>query len=60
MNKGEKIKIKKTNFLGAKNLDKDEIEVEMANKEGGFWSWIPFFGDNDAKVDQLQYSYNFV
>ncbi len=55
VNKGEKIKIKKTNFLGAKNLDKDEIEVEMANKEGGFWSWIPFFGDNDAKVDQLQY-----
>jgi len=55
VNKGEKVKIKKTNFLGAKKLDKDEIEVDMVNKEGGFWSWVPFFGDNDAKVDQLPY-----
>jgi len=55
VNKGEKIKIKKTNFIGAKNLDKSDIESDMVNKESGFWSWVPFLGASDAKVDQLQY-----
>ncbi len=55
VNKGEKIKIKKTNFIGAKNLDKSTIEADLVNKESGMWSWVPFLGDSDAHVDQLQY-----
>ena len=55
VNKGEKIKIKKTNFIGAKELPKSDIEANLVNKESSFWSWIPFFGDSDAHVDQLQY-----
>ncbi|MBL0722034.1 MAG: outer membrane protein assembly factor BamA [Sulfurovum sp.] len=56
VNKGEKIKIKKTNFIGSKQLPKSEIEANLVNKESNsFWSWIPFFGDSDAHVDQLQY-----
>jgi len=55
VNKGEKIKIKKTNFIGAKQMGKKEIEKDLVNKEPGFWSWVPFFGKSDAKVDQLPY-----
>ena len=55
VNKGEKIKIKKTNFIGSKNLDKKTIEADMVNKESSMWSWVPFLGDSDAHVDQLQY-----
>ncbi len=55
VNKGEKIKIKKTNFIGAKSLDKSVIEEDLVNKEPGMWSWVPFFGKSDAKVDQLAY-----
>ena len=54
VNKGEKIKIKKNNFIGAKKLNKSEIEKDIVNKEPDFLSWIPFFG-SDAKVDQLPY-----
>jgi len=56
VNKGEKIKIKKTNFIGAKHLKKKEIEKDLVNKESGIIpSWVPFFGQSDAKVDQLPY-----
>jgi len=56
VNKGEKIKIKKTKFIGSKQLSKSDIEANLVNKESNsFWSWIPFFGDSDAHVDQLQY-----
>ena len=56
VNKGEKIKIKKTNFIGSKQLAKSDIETELVNKESNsLWSWIPFLGDSDAHVDQLQY-----
>ena len=56
VNKGEKIKIKKTNFIGAKNLDKSEIEKDLVNKESGIIpSWVPFFGQSDANVEQLPY-----
>ena len=55
VNKGEKIKIKKNNFIGAKKLDKKDIEKDLVNKEPDFMSWIPFLGDSDAKVDQLEY-----
>ncbi len=55
VNKGEKIKIKETNFIGAKNLDKKELEKDLVNKEPGFLDWVPFFGKSDAKIDQLPY-----
>jgi len=56
VNKGEKIKIKKTNFIGAKHLDKKEIEKDLVNKESGFLpSWVPYFGKSDANVEQLPY-----
>jgi len=56
VNKGEKIKIKKTNFIGAKHLDKKEIEKDLVNKESGFFpSWVPYFGKSDANVEQLPY-----
>lgn len=54
VNKGEKIKIKKNNFIGAKKLNQSEIEKDLVNKEPDYLSWIPFFG-SDAKVDQLPY-----
>jgi len=55
VNKGEKIKIKKNNFIGAKNLKSKEIEKGLVNKEPDFLSWIPIIGGSDAKVDQLPY-----
>jgi len=55
VNKGEKIKIKKTNFIGAKNVDKGDLQKDLANKEPGFWSWVPFLGESDARVDELSY-----
>lgn len=55
VNKGEKIKIKKTNFIGAKKLKKSEVERDLVNKEPTWYSWVPIIGGSDAKVDQLQY-----
>ncbi len=55
VNKGEKIKIKKTNFIGAKELKKSDIEKDLVNKEPNMWDWIPIIGGSDAKVDQLPY-----
>ncbi|UFH58886.1 outer membrane protein assembly factor BamA [Sulfurovum mangrovi] len=55
VNKGEKITIQKMNLVGAKELDKGEIEANLANKEVDFWGWIPFLDDGVAKVDQLEY-----
>ena len=55
VNKGEKIQIKKNNFIGAKHLKKKRIEKDLVNKEPNFFSWIPIIGGSDAKVDQLQY-----
>ena len=56
VNKGEKIKIKKTNFIGAKSLSKDDIEKDLVNKKSGVIpSWVPFFGESDANVEQLPY-----
>ncbi len=55
VNKGEKIKIKKINFRGAKALSKSDLEHSLANKEEDFLGWIPFMNDGEVKVDQLQY-----
>jgi len=55
VNKGEKIKIKKINFIGAKKLDKSDIETDLANKEADLLGWLPFFNNGVAAVDQLEY-----
>jgi len=56
VNKGEKIKIKKLNFVGAKALDKGDLEDELVNQEEDALGFIPFFFHNgEVKVDQLEY-----
>ena len=55
VNKGEKIRIQKMNLVGAKKVDKGELEADLVNKEASFWGWIPFLNDGVAKVDQLEY-----
>jgi len=55
VNKGEKIKIKKINFIGAKELDKSDLEHDLVNKEEDFLGWIPFLNDGEVHVDQLEY-----
>ncbi len=56
VNKGEKIKIKKLNFIGAKQLSKSELETGIVNQEEDLLGWIPFyFHSGDVKIDQLKY-----
>ncbi|BAF72940.1 outer membrane protein assembly factor BamA [Sulfurovum sp. NBC37-1] len=56
VNKGEKIKIKKLNFIGAKALDKGDLEDSLVNQEEDALGFIPFFFHNgEVKVDQLEY-----
>ena len=55
VNKGEKIKIKKINFRGAKALSKSDLEHELVNQEEDFLGWMPFMNDGEVKVDQLEY-----
>jgi len=55
VNKGEKIKIKKMNFVGASKISQRDLELELANKEEDFLGWMPFMNNGVAKVDQLEY-----
>jgi outer membrane protein insertion porin family len=55
VNKGEKIKIKKINFDGAKALSKSDLEHDLVNKEEDFLGWIPFLNNGEVHVDQLEY-----
>lgn len=55
VNKGEKIKIKKMNFVGASKLGQSDLEFELANQEADFLGWIPFLNSGEAKIDQLEY-----
>ncbi len=55
VNKGEKIKIKKINFVGAESLSKSELEKDLANKEEDFLGFLPLLNDGEVKVDQLRY-----
>lgn len=55
VNKGEKITIEKMNLVGAKAVEKDDLESNLANKEADWLGWIPIFNDGVAKVDQLEY-----
>ncbi len=55
VNKGEKIKIKKLNFIGASALSKGDLETGLANQEEDFLGWLPLLNSGDVKVDQLEY-----
>ncbi len=57
VNKGDEILIKKVNYFGAKNLDKDDFELITANKEEDFFWW--WFGQNygDLKLEDLKYDH---
>ncbi|MCF6244427.1 MAG: outer membrane protein assembly factor BamA [Sulfurovum sp.] len=55
VNKGEKIKITKMNFVGAKKLSQSDLEFDLANQEEDFLGWMPFRNSGEAKVDQLAY-----
>jgi len=55
VNKGEKIIIKKMNFVGAKQLDKSDIQANLANKEEDTLGWMPWRNNGEAAVDQLEY-----
>jgi len=55
VNKGEKIKIKKMNFIGSKKLSSRVLESELANQEEDFLGWVPFMSNGVAKIDQLEY-----
>ena len=55
VNKGEKIIIKKMNFVGAKELDKSDIQSDLANKEEDTLGWMPWRNNGEAAVDQLEY-----
>jgi outer membrane protein insertion porin family len=55
VNKGEKIIIKKINFVGAKALSKGDLESDLANKEKDFLGWLPWRNDGKAVVEQLEY-----
>ncbi|MEA1880199.1 MAG: outer membrane protein assembly factor BamA [Campylobacterota bacterium] len=55
VNKGEKIKIKKMNFIGASALSQSDIELDLANKESDILGWMPFRNNGVASIDQLEY-----
>jgi len=55
VNKGEKIKIKKINFVGAEELGQSDLEFDLANKEEDFLGWMPFMNNGVARIDQLEY-----
>jgi len=55
VNKGEKIKIKKINFVGADELGQGDLELDLANKEADFLGWMPFLNNGVARIDQLEY-----
>ena len=55
VNKGEKIIIKKMNFVGASNIEQGDLERELANKEADVFGWMPWRNNGEAAVDQLEY-----
>ena len=55
VNKGEKIKIHKMNFVGASKLSQSDLEFDLANQEEDFLGWMPFLHSGEAKIDQLGY-----
>ncbi len=55
VNKGEKVTIKKMNFVGAKELDKSDLQTDLANKEKDVLGWMPWRNNGEAAIDQLEY-----
>ncbi len=55
VNKGEKIIIKKMNFVGASKVDQSDLERDLANKEEDVFGWMPWRNNGEASVDQLEY-----
>ncbi len=57
VNKGEKIKINKVTFVGNKQVDSSDLEKNLVNKEGSWFSWIPIIGGGGgtAMPEQLPY-----
>jgi len=55
VNKGEKIIIKRINFVGAKELSQSDLETELANKEQDVLGWMPWRNNGEASVSQLEY-----
>jgi outer membrane protein insertion porin family len=57
VNKGEDIKIKKVTFVGNKQVDASDLEKDLVNKEGTWFSWIPIIGGGGGKAmpEQLPY-----
>jgi outer membrane protein insertion porin family len=55
VNKGEKITIKKMNFVGAKELDQSDLQTDLANKEKDVLGWMPWRNNGEASVNQLEY-----
>ena len=55
VNKGKEVIIRKINYNGAKQLDIDDFEDVMINKQKESFSW--WFGRNDGVIDfeQLEY-----
>ena len=55
VNKGEKITIRKMNFVGAKELDQSDLQTDLANKEKDVLGWMPWRNNGEASVNQLEY-----
>jgi len=53
VNKGEKIYIENIDFAGAENLDTDDLESALANKEEDFMGWFPGLNNGAAHLDDL-------
>ncbi|WP_292655430.1 outer membrane protein assembly factor BamA [Nitratifractor sp.] len=57
VNKGEEIKIDKVKFVGNKKVSTSDLEENLVNKEGTWFSWVPIIGGGGGKAvpDQLPY-----
>jgi outer membrane protein insertion porin family len=55
VNKGEKIIVKKMNFVGAKSLSKSELQTDLVSKEADTLGWMPWRNTGEATVGQLEY-----
>jgi outer membrane protein insertion porin family len=53
VNKGEKIYIENIEFAGAQNVEIEDLEAALANKEEDFLGWLPGLNDGVARLDDL-------
>ncbi|MDD5360044.1 MAG: outer membrane protein assembly factor BamA [Sulfurovaceae bacterium] len=52
--KGDKIKITEIKFIGNNALSDSDLESAMANKEEGWFGWIPFLDRGTAYLGELE------